>query len=390
MSLTSLYARLGWHRSLLGFVLLLWIASSAQAAHLYQISIPVTDTTAATRAEAANQVLSRLLVRLTGEAAIAAAFPPEDFAAEPELYQEDPAFDLWQSLSEAQQWVAEFSYQSTAVRLTDEQGRPVPTQLLVLTFDEQGIRQLIRRMGYRVWDSTRPRSLMWILLDGRQGRYLVNPSTNAALAEVVEQQAQERGIPVTFADLTRHEQEPSLLSDLWGGFAQQILRASQVYEADHIVVARISSDGQRWVLLLSQPGLSGVREQRLTDTTLGGVLRQAVNATSETLAQHYGGTSQQHVSGQLRVRVTGIETAQDLAQVLQRLQRLSVVESLRLHQAQAQMIELDLNLNGNQQVLRANLALDSGLVEVNPLPWQLSLEDQSELAPVDLILRWQR
>lgn len=381
--------RIGLLCSFLLAVLL--VSGSAQAASLYQMSLPVTDTSAATRAEAANQVLSRLLVRLTGQASIAAAFPPEDFLEDPEVYQDDPSFALWQSLSEAQQWVAEFSYQSTSERLTDAQGRPVPTQLLVLTFDEQGITQLIRRMGYRVWDSTRPRSLMWIVLDGRQGRYLVNPASNAALAEVVEVQARERGIPVVFAELERHEDNTTLLSDLWGGFGRQILQFSRTYEADHVVVARISSDGQRWVLLLSQPSLSGVPEQRLTAGTLGGVLREAVNLTSETLAEHYAGSGAELDSGQVRVRVMGIETPQDLAQVLQRLQRMSVVESLRLHQAAAQMIEVDLTLNGNTQVLRANVALDSGLSEVQRLPWQFSVDEpEVVLAPVDVILRWQR
>lgn len=347
---------------LLVYLLLLQPSYADKVQGLYNLSTPVANTSDTTRATAANQLLQQLLVRASGTAKVLEKMPPEDFAANPEDYKDDPRYGVWQELMNAQQLITQFSYKASNELLTLDSGDQVRAQLLELEFDPAGVSQLLRRLESPVWDINRPKTLFWIALEGRQGRYLVSRKSNQPLSDALMARASQRGIPVALPDPDVHSYPATLLSDIWGGFAREILEASQDYKPDAVAVARIQPSGNTWVVEWQLfTGFDSPRH-RAAVATLGEALDEGVNFAAEELSSRYASQPGES-AGTYRVRVSNVQSVSDYAELTRYLNALSLTSQVRVVQAQGQQLLLELGLRGGLSQFRANLALDGRMKE---------------------------
>ncbi|WP_416886033.1 DUF2066 domain-containing protein [Marinospirillum sp.] len=367
---------------LLGALLLFSpLAFSDTSASLYRIQTLVADTSSATRAEAANQVLSELLVRVSGTRQVLERLPPDDFLEEPELYAEEERFDLWQELTRAQRWVSQYTY-GASDQLMDVEGTEVRAHRLTLEFDPDAITDLLQRMQAPVWDSRRPRTLFLIALQGRQGRYLVTPETNADLADYLEQQMALRGVPLKLPNEEVNPLPSGLLSDIWGGFNREVLEASQIYRPDAVVIGRIHPASGHWAVNWQLfTGLDRVTRD-LQTTALREALDQGVHFVAEALAERYASSPDQG-AGDYQLAVSNIRDAAAFASLMDYLQGLSLTQKVQVLRVQDQQLLLGVSLRGGMNQLRANLRLDGRLEETSFFSLQqaqdtgLRLHDQS-------------
>lgn len=381
---------------ILVYLLLLKPVVAEEVQGLYSLRMPVADTSDAARAEAANILLQHLLVRVSGTTKTLEKMPPEDFVSASDTYKDHPRYAVWKELTSAQRLITQFSYKSSNELITLESGDQVRAQLLELEFDVDGVSQLLQRLELPIWDRNRPRTLFWIALEGRQGRYLISPESNEPLSVALLDRASQRAIPATLPNPSVHPYPPSLLSDIWGGFAREVLDASQVYKPDAVAIARIQPSGSSWwVQWQLFTGIDSVIHNT-TAATLGAALDEGVNFVAEELSRRYASQPGEG-AGTYRVRVSNVQSTGDYAALTRYLNGLSLTSQVRIVQAQDQQLLFELGLRGGLSQFRANLALDGRMKEEPFLSLQQSRNygevnlstPAGQAGSVDAYFRWQ-
>lgn len=376
-------ARLLSQLLLVAALLLVQQAYAERVTNLYTVSGFVTDTSDEQRAAVANELLRELLVRVSGTEKVLAKMPPADFIAAPETFAEHADFKLWTDLTSAQHLINQYSYAASTQLLTTDKGKQVTAQQLELTFDEAGVKQLLRRLQAPVWDANRPKVLFWVALEGRGGRTLITPESNLPLSKVLIAHNEKRGIPYQLPDFTLHPAPDSLFSDIWGGFTQQIIAASSPYQPDAIAVAKVRASGSQWRvewLLLTEK--NSVKHS-VSVATLRDALQEGVNFAAEKLSSRYAGHASQG-AGTYKIMVSNVTQVQDYAAIMNNFNRLSLTSNVRVVQSTHQQVLFEMTLRGGLDQLRANLTLDSRLKEVTALQ-----SNHATLEQADAYFRWQ-
>lgn len=344
-------------------LLLLQPAFAEKVENLYTLSSLVKDTSDEERATAANQLLYKLLVRVSGTEKVLEKLPPKDFSKDPEAYAEHPDYSTWSALSSAQQLINQYSYTTSSELLTLPSGEQVASpQQLELAFDEAGVKQLLRRMQASVWDANRPKVLYWVALESKNGRTLITPASNAPLTKVLIEQNQVRGIPYQLPEFSKYPASDTLFSDIWGGFSQQIIAASDPYHPDAIAVGKIKASGSNWQVEWQLfTGMGSIRHTTSVKT-LRQALDEGVSFTAEELSSRYASQAGQG-AGTYKVMVSNVRQVQDYASLNNYLNGLSLTSKVRVVQSTDQRILFEISLRGGLDQLRANLALDGRLKE---------------------------
>lgn len=380
-------------------LLLLQPAFAEKVENLYTLSSLVKDTSDEERATAANQLLYKLLVRVSGTEKVLEKLPPKDFSKDPEAYAEHPDYSTWSALSSAQQLINQYSYTTSSELLTLPSGEQVASpQQLELAFDEAGVKQLLRRMQASVWDANRPKVLYWVALESKNGRTLITPASNAPLTKVLIEQNQVRGIPYQLPEFSKYPASDTLFSDIWGGFSQQIIAASDPYHPDAIAVGKIKASGSNWQVEWQLfTGMGSIRHTTSVKT-LRQALDEGVSFTAEELSSRYASQAGQG-AGTYKVMVSNVRQVQDYASLNNYLNGLSLTSKVRVVQSTDQRILFEISLRGGLDQLRANLALDGRLKEesffglqqaTNITKQAVNTEPEQEPAEqADAYFRWQ-
>lgn len=367
--------------------------------NLYSLTSLVANTSDEQRAIAANQALRKLLVRVSGTEKTLEKMPPEDFSDNPKVYAEHSEFQNWVALSSAQELVNQYSYTASSELLTLASGKQLLAQQLELTFDEAGVKRLLRQLQAPVWDAYRPKVLFWVALESRNGRTLLTEEANAPLSSVLAEQNKARGIPYQLPDLIKYPASNTLFSDIWGGFSQQIINASDPYQPDAIAVGKIKALGNHWQVEWRLFTGRGNIIHTVAADTLREALQEGVNFTAEELASHYASQFVGEGAGTYKIMVANVRQIEDYASLNNYLNSLSLTSKVRVVQSREQQMWLEITLQGGLDQLRANLALDGrlkeasffGLQQATSMTQQLvDLEQEQALAePVDAYFRWQ-
>ena len=206
-------------------------AGAIEMASLYTAQVPLDPEESDPRTAAYRTALQDVLLRVSGSAV----------AADPEL------FDLL--FPSPTSYVVQY--------------RPGPDDTLFVSFDGEAVEDVLRRNGQPVWGSDRPLTLIWLAVDWGQGeREIIGADDpertddeartidrNRLLRERVLDVAERRGLPIAFPLLDTEDLAKVTFPDIWGGFDELVLDASQRYEANSVLIGRIrpeSSQQNRW------------------------------------------------------------------------------------------------------------------------------------------------
>jgi hypothetical protein len=212
-------------------LLLLPPARSIEVTELYTVQVPLDPAKRDARVDAYRSALKLVLVRITGEQDAA------DSALLAEMFPDPSRYVL--------------------------QYRPGDDNSLWVSLDGAAIENVLRGAGQTVWSNDRPLTLVWLAVDWGQGvREIVGADDgdrspaeqrsidrNRQLRDRLQDAALGRGLPVAFPLLDTEDLSRISFSDIWGGFDERVLQASERYGADAVLIGRVrptAAQPYRW------------------------------------------------------------------------------------------------------------------------------------------------
>lgn len=242
---------------------------------------------------------------------------------------------------------------------------------LWVSFDGEAIETMLRQTGQTVWGSDRPVTLVWLAVDWGQGdREVITAGDpeqaqdesrsidrNRLLRQRILDMADRRGLPVLFPLLDSEDLQNVSFSDIWGGFDEPLLAASERYEVHSILVGRISAaSGQRnrWNYYFGGE-----------EVTWDGEPEQVIGEVADLLAGEFA------VSGSaplqvVQLGVSGIDSVDAYAAIQHLLSGISLIEGFVVNDVSGNHVNYRVKARGGAERLRRALRFN-GLIEQNGL-----------------------
>ena len=241
---------------------------------------------------------------------------------------------------------------------------------------------MLRQNGATIWGSERPRTLFWLAVDWGQGRRGIvaadNPDRvpgdarlidrNHLLRERVLDVAELRGIPVAFPLLDAEDLENVSFTDIWGGFDEQLLLASERYGADSIVVGRLRVESMlqnRWTWYFSN-------ERRIWN----GQPEEIVNLLADSLAARFAYDAGAPVDT-IRLTISGITSVDAFGRLQNYLESLQGIDRLMISEVAGDRILYEVQMPGGAERLVRALEL-SDMLEQVASPLDMRFFEQSD------------
>ncbi|OOE41004.1 hypothetical protein BZG00_02535 [Salinivibrio kushneri] len=311
------------NRFVLAFIACIWLPS-ALANDLYHASVPLDNGAQTSQQAAKKQGLSAVLTKVSGQRNLS----------------DNPA--VKQALQEVDSLITQLGYGE------HEQGADGATQrTLEVGFDSQQVREILRQAGLPLWGSPRPSVLVWLVDDRGLERQIIWEQSERPVIDELRQAAALRGLPVLIPVGDFDDLMAISSSDLWGGFIQPVEQASERYQPDGIVIAKLTDQGIRWQLFPEA-------NQMQTNQTRG----QASDASAmiHSLADYYAQQTgvildQDEDSASVVIAIGGIESGDDYVALEKTLANLNAVQSVHLRKLNDHTLVFDAQLAASQQAL---------------------------------------
>lgn len=311
------------------------VANAAEVTALYTAEVPYDEQRHDGRDEAYDDALKQVLLRVSGS----------------ELLQDQ---DLYDAL-----------FPDPAVYVV--QFQPGEDQTMFVSFDGKAIEKTLRDAGQTLWGGDRPVTLVWLAVDWGQGeREIIGAvdaepiegearslDRNRQLRERILEIAASRGFPVVFPLLDSEDMAGVDYSDLSGGFNEPVLRASERYEVNSILIGRVragSAAQNRWTYLFGD-------EQR----NWSGEPEYAVAQIADLLAAQFaiGGDEPMRA---VDVSISGITSVDNYGQVQRIMAELNVIDSYSITEVAGDRLRYRVTAHGGAVRLARALRF-AGLVE---------------------------
>jgi len=325
-----------------GLVMTLWFSGMAHAvevAGLYRVELPVSSQQLNERKRASSLALDRVIRRITGNDAA---------LNEPEVKV---------ALQSPERYVQQFSYFSSADATAEDR------QYLRLTFDETLVNQLLRQAKQPIWGNNRPSLMMWIAVDGRSTRHLINAAEKTIWQRAVRQAGEDTGVPILLPLMDLQDETNISLEDVWGLFRHKLEEASQRYRSEAVLGGRIyqTSSGQwaaRWLLIFEGEAINFSSAGAVAEDLTADALAQVASI----LVKHYAIDTATLGYEQIKLAVQGVKTLKDYARVMSYLKQFAMVRDVAVSDVEGERLTLVLDTEGGLRKLEGLIALDKQLI----------------------------
>jgi len=244
---------------------------------------------------------------------------------------------------------------------TDEQGRT----FLVDEFYQSKIDNLIKSVGGAIWGRRRPSTLIWLVIEEGVNRTIVELEQYPQLSEILSQSSDDRGLPVLLPLMDTIDKDAVFSSDVWARFDGPISKASERYNVDNFIMARmrfVDSNKEPeyksgWLL---QFELMQKRTPLLSGEFSGeqfSVLREMINNVGDYFASEYAIDSEQAGSDSIEFILDGVPDIVALTKAENYLSSLPPVTSVQLMRVNKRQATFYLNLSGESSDVERALAL---------------------------------
>jgi len=265
-------------------------------------------------------------------------------------------------------------------------------ETLSISFDGAAIENVLRSAGETVWGADRPLTLVWLAVDWGEGEREIiaadDPERVAdaarsidrdrLLRERVRETASRRGIPVAFPLLDTEDLKNISFTDIWGGFDEQLLRASRRYQANSILVGRVRAGAiqrNRWTYYLG-----GIQQ------VWSGEPENAVHLVADALAAEFAFSGNAPLET-VTLNIAGIDSVRAYGTIQRYLENLSLIENFEVHTVSGDEIRYEVRLRGGSTRLRRALEISDILMPVENFDEPLRLEAFPTMDALDFMYR---
>ncbi len=211
------------HRLFLVLISLLVAGNSFATSRidLYQAQLPVATQSTEERNKIAPDILKKVLLKVVSDSALL------------------NSTDVTSLLSQSEQFIRQYQYHRMN-KISDDLTQPDRIELQ-LEFNEHQINQALVELGLAVWGKYRPEILLWIAVEDNGVRTILGEgSADTKTVQTLKQALDKRGLVGFMPLMDLQDQTQLSFADLWAGFAEPIVTASQRYGAQIIVIARVT------------------------------------------------------------------------------------------------------------------------------------------------------
>ena len=321
-------------------------AYAIQVKGLYQARIPVASEAAQDRAQALRAALERVLIKVSGKRTaplsrrIAAVLT-------------DPA-----------RLIDQYRYLTLPAQAAP--GQPVPPSpslALWVRFDPAAIDRALRAAQLPIWGRERPTVLLWLAVQDGTQRTLVGADNAGTVPTEVEHLARGRGLPLVLPLMDLEDQSRVQFGDVWNGYMDNLLEASQRYAAKVILVGQVQHEtsgawSSRWTLQQGGQQVQWVSQGQAEDD----VLAAGIDGAADTLASRFALAPSGYATSLAAVDVDGVTSLQDYARVSRYLAALTSVVQVQPYQVDASRVGFQVDVRGGWNYLAQEISLGHTLL----------------------------
>jgi hypothetical protein len=317
------------------------VGVQAAAENLFESEVVVANQSTGARAAAMKTALRQVLVRVAGQDAI---------------LDTEPAVTL---LQDPAQLVQQYRY------YTVSESEP-PVLKMWVRFDGEAVRSALQQQGVSYWGAERPDTLVWLAVEDRGKRYVVAANDGTDVYRQIEQAARQRGVPVLFPLMDLEDQSQVRFSDIWGGFFDKVLVASQRYNPQAVLIGRLNripsgAWSSRWQLdVAGKPSSWSDSRQDLAV-----LAKQGIDDTADILASRFAVSQTAGNLNAVTISVDGVDSLTDYARLGDYLAGLTAVIAVQVEKVAGNSVQYVLQLNGSLQDFTHTVSIGTVL---EPLP----------------------
>lgn len=319
------------------------VALALPPAGLDEAQVPVDTRDRPERAEAFSRALGQVLVKYTGDRALADDERVAGF------------------LEQAPRHVRQYRYQE----------QPDGSNTLWVRFDTAPLERFLRDSGLPVWGRDRPALLVWMLVQDDEERRLVGDQDAGEARHAMERVARERGLPLIFPLLDMEDQARVSPADVVGGFDDSLREASARYSPDGMLVVRVRERGGNWEGRFQLHVEQGGGSWEMRDGQLSGLMQQGVDQVADDLSRQMVVTGLQQDREGVKVVVTGIGSLSDYLRAGRYLSNMAPVSRVQPQGLDAERALFLVQVRGEARDLERAARLGSTLAPA-------SLDDENE------------
>ena len=312
-----------------------FMVSAAQVTDLYQGKAPTSGDMVA----AQSQALGDVLVKVTGK---------RDILTQPAVVK---------ALAAPGDYVQHYGYQDVG-----------PVKFLKADFDVAKVNALISQSKFALLGPARPQVAIWLVINEGDRRVLPDQSSDG-WAAALRTQSQAMGLPVSIPLMDLDDNMAVNATDVWGRFADPILKASQRYGAEMVVLGKLTPEGEKWSIDWGLYGpKAGGELAELTRGSGSGTQAEVAQGFADGLAawlvQNYGARISGVASSQTLV-VEGLSGIDGMITVQKMLQGMASVTKVEIGKLEGDKVTFNLALQGDKAELIRGLQLESRLRQID-------------------------
>lgn len=308
-------------------------ATASMFGNLYQVRVEVSARNAETLEQAFRDAMAVVLTRVTG-------------AREVDQSEQTQAI-----LATARDYIQQFGY--------------IDSHTLLISFDGHAINRRLSELGLPVWGQERPATLIWLVLTDQRGhREILAADDLGPVAESLKETASQRGVPVIIPLMDAQDQQAIDVADLRGVFTDNILAASERYDADAVLVgsaqAQQQAEADEPVYRISWTLFFAGQMQSWRDGLAGGI-----DHAADEFASVLAAIDSQN-SGRQLVLVRGIDDLVAYGRVRLYLESLSLVNAVAVDRVHGDEVLFSLELRAGPDRFASAINLGKVLFPEDP------------------------
>ena len=294
----------------------------AAATGAYEAEVAVRNQTDGERNGGFGRALAQVLANLTGD---------RGAAQQPGVRDE---------LSKAKAYVTSYDYRQDEGFSAN--GSPSFQTTLVVRFKRDEVDGLVQMLGLPSWPLPRPKPVLWLGIDDGSGPRLVAlGQVNAARA--VLDQAKQRGYALGLPSGSTAEQ--AAVGAIWRGDTAAIASLSKRYSPPMQLVGKLQRAGTGWVadwIFVDKGKVLSKWQTKHPDARRA--MAGGADGAADALFKRYAKAGSGGPPGRYRVRILGIDSADDYLRLAGYLEGVSLVKRVIPVSATPDVLELDLEL----------------------------------------------